>query len=79
MQTERVTLVQTRLIFQLAQRPEKLRFEVENESLKRKISILREQIVDLRKERDDWKTQAAVIKVIEDMRPRASFWSIFKR
>lgn len=56
-----------------------MRLEMENKALKREIDLLKEQIVDLRKERDDWKGQAAVIKVIEDMRKKVSFWSIFKR
>jgi len=58
---------------------EMMRLEMENKALKREIDLLKEQVVDLRKERDDWKGQAAVIKVIEDMRNKSSFWSIFKR
>ncbi|WP_439271204.1 hypothetical protein [Pseudochrobactrum sp. HB0163] len=58
---------------------EMLRLEMENIALKREIDLLKEQIVDLRNERDDWKKQAAVIKIIEDMRPQSPFWSIFKR
>lgn len=58
---------------------EMMRLEMENKALKREIDLLKEQVVDLRKERDDWKGQAAVIKVIEDMRKKVSFWSIFKR
>jgi len=58
---------------------EMMRLEIENKALKREIDLLKEQVIDLRKERDDWKGQAAVIKVIEDMRKKTSLWSIFKR
>jgi len=34
---------------------EMMRLEMENKALKREIDLLKEQIVDLRKERDDWK------------------------
>ncbi len=55
-----------------------IRLETENLALKREIKLLTERVEDLRKERDDWKDQAAVVKVISDLRPK-SFWSIFKR
>jgi len=55
-----------------------LRLEIENLALKREVSLLTERVDDLRKERDDWKAQAAIVKVISDLRQK-SFWSIFKR
>lgn len=57
---------------------ELMRLETENAALKREIKLLTEHVDDLRKERDDWKDQAAVVKAISDLRPK-SFWSIFKR
>jgi len=57
---------------------ELMRLETENAALKREIKLLAEHVDDLRKERDDWKDQAAVVKAISDLRPK-SFWSIFKR
>lgn len=55
-----------------------MRLTTENTALKREVEFLKESLNDLRKERDDWKAQAAVVKVISDLRPK-SFWALFKR
>lgn len=56
-----------------------VRLHAENEGLKRDIIRLEDRILELKQERDDWKDQAAVIKVIADMRSKKGFWSIFSK
>lgn len=58
---------------------ETVKIQLENDALKREIEILKAIIEDLRKDRDDWKNQATIIKTITDMREKKGFWSIFKK
>lgn len=59
---------------------ELVRLETENAALKREIALLTEQVADLKIDRDGWKQQAAVVKVIADMRPKSGLiWSLFRR
>lgn len=58
---------------------EMVRLQTENEALKREVSHLTALIDDLRKDRDDWKQQAAVVKAITDLRPKGGIWALFRR
>lgn len=58
---------------------ELVRFETENAALKHEIKWLSEQVSDLKEQRDDWKKQASIVKVIADLRPKGGLWSFFKR
>lgn len=59
---------------------ELVRLETENAALKREVARLTEQVADLKNERDDWKQQAAIVKVIADLRPKSGLiWSLFRR
>lgn len=58
---------------------ETVKIQLENDALKRELEILKAIIEDLRKDRDDWKNQAAIIKTITNMREKKGFWSIFRK
>jgi len=58
----------------------KIKLEAENEALKRDVERLEVMVNELRKEKDDWKEQASIVRVIADMRPKTGgFWSVFKK
>lgn len=58
---------------------ETVKIKLENDTLKRELETLKAIIEDLRKDRDDWKNQATIIRTITDMRQKKSFWSIFNK
>jgi len=58
---------------------ELVRLETENAALKHEIEWLSDQVSDLKEQRDDWKQQASIVKVIADLRPKGGLWGFFKR